>query len=277
MIPKDMEINGSQSSQYLTGLLMAVSISAKKETVIKVKNPVSWPYIEMTVRMMRQFGHQIDYDQHEKFVVSPYINDHKKHIEIVIESDWSSASFFIVAAALSGSISISGLSVNSLQADRAIINVLNSAGIGFKMMPDSLEVHETNTIQSFEFDATHCPDLFPILAVLASFAQGDSVLKGVNRLHHKESNRAITIMSELNKLGADISLDGDFMKIKGNRNFSGGMVQSHQDHRIAMALSVAALRANAPVYIQQAEVVSKSFPDFFKALKSLGASLNLIN
>lgn len=126
---------------------------------------------------------------------------------------------------------------------------------------NSVEIHK-NKLQAFEFDATHCPDLFPPLAALAANCKGISKVKGVKRLLHKESNRALSIQSELQKFGIHVELKNDEMWIDGG-NISGGKIHSHNDHRIAMMAAVLALNANAPVEIEEAEAIQKSYPAFF--------------
>jgi 3-phosphoshikimate 1-carboxyvinyltransferase len=130
-------------------------------------------------------------------------------------------------------------------------------------------------MQAFEFDATNCPDLFPPLAVLATYCNGISTLHGVHRLVNKESNRAIALQEELGKMGIKIEIENDGMRIYGAEEITGTDVHSHHDHRIAMACAVAALKAKGETIIESAEAVNKSYPDFFWHLKKLGADVSL--
>ncbi|MEP7258163.1 MAG: 3-phosphoshikimate 1-carboxyvinyltransferase, partial [Flavitalea sp.] len=130
-------------------------------------------------------------------------------------------------------------------------------------------------LEAFEFDATDCPDLFPPLVALAAYCKGSSIIKGVSRLAHKESNRALTLQDEFGKMGVVIQLDEDIMTVEGGNAVKGAAVHSRHDHRIAMACAVAGLRADGNTDIEQAEAIDKSYPDFYNDLQSLGASVSL--
>jgi 3-phosphoshikimate 1-carboxyvinyltransferase len=180
----------------------------------------------------------------------------------MVEGDWSGAAFHLVAAAIAGNIMIEGLNKNSSQADKAILEALEKAGAKITWESDKAIIVEKDKLYAFEFDATHCPDLFPPLAALAANCKGISKIKGTNRLLHKESNRALSIQSELQKLGINVELKNDEMWICGGK-ISGGKIYSHNDHRIAMMGAVLALKANAPIEIEAAEAIQKSYPSFF--------------
>ena len=179
-----------------------------------------------------------------------------------------SSDFFIVAAALKGSLSFKEMNPNSTQADRKILEVLTEFGTDFSWKGNTLTVTK-NKCQCFHFDATHCPDLFPALAVLGSFGNTKSTIKGVHRLFSKESNRAQTIQSELCKLGANIQLEKDEMHILPARSPTSYRVSSCNDHRIAMASAVFGLMLNQPIEITNEQAVNKSFPSFYKLLESV--------
>ena len=188
--------------------------------------------------------------------------------EFEIESDWSAAAFLLVAGAVAGEVTIRNLSVLSRQADTAVMTALIRAGASVIDEGDTITVAH-RPLQAFSFDATQCPGLFPALAALAASAEGTSVIKGTSRLENKEGNRAESIREEYAKLGIEVDLDEeDTMKIRGGR-IRGGHVHSHDDHRIAMSLAVAALNADTPVVIENPACVAKSFPDFFERLESL--------
>ena len=188
--------------------------------------------------------------------------------EFEIESDWSAAAFLLVAGAVAGEVTIRNLSVLSRQADTAVMTALVRAGASVIDEGDTITVAH-RPLQAFSFDATQCPGLFPALAALAASAEGTSVIKGTSRLENKEGNRAESIREEYAKLGIEVDLDEeDTMKIRGGR-IRGGHVHSHDDHRIAMSLAVAALNADTPVVVENPACVAKSFPDFFERLESL--------
>ena len=188
--------------------------------------------------------------------------------EYRVEGDWSGASFLVAAGAIGGSVKVTGLDTKSPQADRCILAALRAAGAEVKESADAVEI-SAGELCAFEFDATHCPDLFPPLVALACNCSGVTELKGVERLKFKESDRAAVLHKEFSALGAKISIAGDVMKIEGVK-LNGGTIDSHNDHRIAMAGALAGINARAPVTILGAECVSKSYPDFFEDFVSIG-------
>ena len=276
MIPADIAVDGSKSSQYLTGLLFAFASIAEKSITISVDNLVSKPYIDLSLEMLRLFGYSVSHDNYKQFFINPVKVKHNDYT-IDIEGDWSSAAFLLVAGAIAGDVTVTGLKSNSSQADKAIVEVLESCGANINFENNAVSVNNQNSLSSFIFDATDCPDLFPALVVLAINCKGISIINGVHRLADKESNRAHAIVSEFSKIGADIVIENDCMKIKGNVKLNTATIWSHNDHRIAMAASVAALNIEGGILINNAEAVNKSFPEFYNSLKILGASLSLTN
>lgn len=263
--PKNIQIDSSLSSQFITGLILGyVASPMLRNEIIEVLNPTSIPYIELTLDVLRSFGVELRFQNNKIQFSGPY---QLKQTEIEIEGDWSSASFFLVAAAILGDITIHGLNIESKQADRKILEALKDFGAEISI-ENGVQIIK-NQSKAFDFDATHCPDLFPPLAVLASFGIGESKIKGVSRLFHKESNRAHTIQSELTKMGAKITIFDDEMRIQGIEKVNSAEINPHGDHRIAMACAIMALKANKPSSIQNSEVVNKSFPDFYDYLVKL--------
>ena len=260
----EIEVDGSVSSQFLTGLLMALPM-AGEDTTIAVENAVSKPYLDMTIDMASKFGVNIQHNDYQEF----YVEGGQKYeaADLVIEGDWSAAAMLLVAGAVAGEVKLTNISLLSKQADVAICDALVRAGAEVTSEPDSVTVAHRDLV-AFEFDATQCPDLFPALAALAAAAEGESVIYGTHRLEHKESNRAETIAKEYAKLGIEVRLEGDAMYIKGGEIHS-AEGDSHHDHRIAMSLAVSALRSDGEVLVHGAECVAKSYPDFFEALESL--------
>jgi 3-phosphoshikimate 1-carboxyvinyltransferase len=191
-----------------------------------------------------------------------------------VEGDWSGGAFLLVAGALAGPVTIRGLDPGSTQADKAILEALQSANAGLAIDAKGITVHRA-AMNGFDFDATDCPDLFPPLVALASGCTGVTVLKGVSRLAHKESDRGLTLQEEFGKMGVRIELDHDLMRVYGDGPVKGAKVHSRHDHRIAMACAVAALKAEGDVTIEQANAVKKSYPDFFRDLKKLGGAVSL--
>lgn len=266
--PCDLEVDGSLSSQYITGLLYGyVASTYLGKQQIKIKNLQSRPYLELSLDVLKEFGVSVSFKNDILFFEGPY---NLNTTTITIEADWSSASFLILLGALFGSIRLKNLNRHSKQADIKYLIAIQEYGANVYWEDQDLIV-EMNEKNAFDFDATHCPDLFPPLAVLATLGTGISRIKGLHRLFHKESNRAETIREEFSKLGGKITLDieNDLMLIEAVSQVSGGIVSSRGDHRIAMSLAILGLAANEDVIIENAETVSKSFPSFFEMLEKL--------
>lgn len=274
LIPKDITVDGSLSSQFLTGLLIAFAKAAKEPVTITVINLKSKPYIDLTLQMMDHFGYKVINENYERFIIQPIMPASYPVIQYTVEGDWSGAAFLLVAGAIAGKIAVKGLDVFSAQADRSILQALMMSKAIISVTPQEITV-EPGTLQPFHFDATDCPDLFPPLVTLAAYCQGTSVIEGVSRLVYKESNRALTLQQEFAKMGVVIKLQDDLMIIQGGEALKGAAMHSHHDHRIAMAAAVAALRATGDTTIEEADAINKSYPDFYEHLKKLGAVLSV--
>jgi 3-phosphoshikimate 1-carboxyvinyltransferase len=260
------EIDGSVSSQLLTGLLMALPL-ASKDSEIVVRNLKSKPYIDMTIELLNSFGIVVENSDYTLFRIPG--NQKYAHHNYTVEGDWSSGAFLLVAGAINGELSISGLKKDSHQSDVSILKALGKAGANLIIGEEQINIKKSE-LKSFEFDATESPDLFPPLVALASYCKGISSIKGVSRLIHKESNRAITLKEEFGKMNIKIEIAEDNMFVTGGRP-EGTRVESHDDHRIAMAVTVAALGATGKVSIRDSQCVAKSYPEFFNDLRLLGA------
>lgn len=275
--PQNIEVDGSLSSQFLTGLLMAYAAADAKNVSIKVKNLKSKPYIDLTLDVMGKFGFKVPENKnYEEFIFNenPINQSTDQLINYIVEGDWSGGAFLLVAGAIAGPITVRGLDLSSVQADKSIIDALMSANAGMAMDAKGIQVHPVE-MNGFYFDATDCPDLFPPLVALAAYCNGKTTIKGVSRLEYKESNRAIALQDEFDKMGVTIELDDDIMVIHGTGKVKGADVHSHHDHRIAMACAVAGLKADSEMVIEEALAVRKSYPEFYNDLKSLGASVSL--
>lgn len=284
LIPKNIEIDGSISSQFLSGLIFsyAAYLVNEKNTLapnfsytIHVNNLTSKPYIDLTLQVLKDFGLPIPQNNHYTdftFNQPSFGRENKKNIQYQVESDWSNMAFLLVAAAIAGNITIKNIYLNSLQADKEILFVLKNCGANFSLHDNDINISKS-TLQAFNFNATDCPDLFPPLVALAAYCNGTSIIKGVNRLIYKESNRCKTLQEEFSKMGVNIVVENDSMIITGSKKLNGANIQTHQDHRIAMACAIAALQANGTTVINDSEVVQKSYPMFFQHLKLLGANI----
>ena len=289
--PKNILVDGSSSSQYLTGLLMAYSYAIEnneslknEEITIEVQNLNSKPYIDLTLQVMKDFGMLVPENlNYKKFIFhstnkpinqstnKPINQSTNQPINYTIEGDWSGAAFFLVAAAIHGNITVKGLQPNSYQADKKIIEVLQAVGANFKEENNNYIFDETTPLTSFDFDATDCPDLFPPLVALASFCNGISTIKGVHRLANKESNRGLSLQTEFEKFGVQIVIQDDTMVIHPSTEIQASNLHSHNDHRIAMACAIVATKANGQVTIQQANAIKKSYPSFYNDLLHLSS------
>lgn len=277
--PVSIEVDGSLSSQFLTGLLLAYGSSeVTKDVSITVKDLKSKPYIDLTLDVMKKFGFNVPENKnYEEFIfhttAAPSSSETQ---EYTVEGDWSGGAFLLVAGAIAGPITVRGLSPGSTQADKAIVEALMSANAGIAMEAKGIRLHPAD-MTGFDFDATDCPDLFPPLVALAAYCKGKTNIKGVNRLTHKESNRALTLQEEFGKMGVKIGLNSDTMTIHGGNGVKGANVHSRHDHRIAMACAVAALKAEGTTILDEAHAVNKSYPDFYDDLKKLNADVSLSN
>lgn len=260
-------VDGSVSSQFLSGLLFAFSAAVQEPVFLKIQNAVSQPYLDMTLATLRMFGKNVSSHQ-EVYQIEP-VNFPEKEIKYTVAGDWSSASVWLAAAALGADISVSELVPKSFQADEALLEILTQTGINIFWEEGKLHIEGTAK-QGFSCDLTHTPDLFPVLAVLAFSVPGESRISGLHRLRHKESNRLQSVIEMLRQGWISFSVLGDEIRIPGGQTFFSGIVSSFNDHRIVMAATLAAIRADGPVHITGAEAVKKSYPAFFEDLKMLG-------
>ena len=281
-------ISGVSGSQIISGLLMALPL-LEEDTVIELSNPKSIPYLFITMDVMKAFGVKVwcDMEGGEEFAESKDWSDCTsitfhikggqayKAADMDIEGDWSSAANFLVAGAVFGRVELTGLDTKSLQADLSIMDILMEAGASLSQLgdddPKGLIHVQRAPLSAFEVDAANCPDLFPIVAVLAAFCEGTSRIAGVGRLANKESDRGKAILEMLTKMGVNAKIAGDKLIVDGHslarRSLThtllrGGSYTSHHDHRMVMALRVAGIGADSPIEIDDTQCVAKSFPTF---------------
>lgn len=257
--PGDITIDGSLSSQFLSGLMMVYAFTTTDTVTIHVNNLKSKPYIDLTLHMLAQYGLHVTNHNYGAFTIQPPVFNSNMRPVADIETDWSAAANFVVANAMCGTADLRQMNIDSLQADVAILQVVNDNNL------------------AFDFDATDCPDLVPVLSVYAGYCKGDSTIHGLGRLIHKESNRVESTTAMLAQLGVEHHVEGDTLRVKGGKPFNSSTINSYNDHRIVMAAAVAALKADGPVTITQAEAVEKSYPAFFETLSSAGVHCQLVN
>ncbi len=264
----EISMDASTSSQFLTGLLTALPKTGG-DSIIRVSNLRSKPYVEMTLEILARFGVKIEHRNLEEFIIRP---SNFEPQTVRVPGDWSSAAFLLVAGALCADkgLRIENLNTELAQADNAIVEVLVRAGVMVTRDADSVTVR-TSEIRAFEFDANDSPDLFPPLVALAAFADGVSTIYGVKRLTYKESNRGKSLQQEFAKANIRIVLRNDEMKIYP-AHIRPAVINSHNDHRIAMSAAILGL-AGARMIIRGAECVAKSYPDFFNVLQLVNAKV----
>ncbi len=262
----EIEMDAKSGSQVLTGVLMAMPLW-NQPSKIKLIELNSQKYVDLTIDMMQQFGVGIERNcYHEFWIDSP---QQYQACRVTIEADWSAAAFWLVAAAVKGNLTLKGLKKDSLQADQQILEVLSKVGAIWHWTNENHLQVIKNELNAFEFDATHCPDLFPPLVALASACTGRSVIKGANRLVHKESNRAAALLTEFSKMGVSIQWEDDVIVVEGTSQFSPTLFETYGDHRMAMTGALMALISGQTIVIPDTNVVAKSYPEFFANLESL--------
>jgi len=267
-------ISGDVSSQFISGLMFACSM-AESDTEIQVTTPLeSKDYVKMTQEVLAQ--HKIEVQISEDFR-RIYISGGQtfRQVDCKVPGDFSSAAFLLATAAITNSsVKINNLDCKSIQGDRAILDILKQMGVIVKIFDDSVEIHGVDgLLKAVDIDASNIPDLVPICAVLACYASGQSKIFNAQRLKFKESDRLAAICEELTKMGASIIMDESSLTIKGPCKLYGATVKPHNDHRIAMACSVAALKAEGETIIENAECIRKSYPSFYSDLSSLGVEV----
>ena len=248
--PGDYSLAGDISSQFISGLLFALPLLDSDSRIIITSPLQSKPYVDLTIAELNRFGVKAEETDYGYFVPGKqsYVPQNT-----VIEADMSQAAFFVTANALGSEIEIEGLNHNSLQGDKAILDIVKNA-----------------KGNAFNVDASQIPDLVPILTVLAAFSNGTSHITGCERLRLKESDRLAVMALELNKLGAKVTENSDSLTVEGVEKIHGGVCDSHVDHRVPMSLAIASTRSTEPITINGAECVSKSYPNFFEDFKALG-------
>jgi len=253
---------GNVSSQFVSGLLMALPLTGQGGEIRVDGTLESSPYVALTIEVMRLFSVDVEQDGFRVFRIAP--GQTYKAAEYTVEGDFSQAAFFLVAGALGRPVECLGLPEQSLQGDRAILDILRQCGAEVQTGPNGGPVVTAQTLRAVSVDVSEIPDLVPILAVLFSFCEGESRIFGAARLRLKESDRLAAISTELNKLGGKVEQGGDTLKIQGVKALRGGEVDAWNDHRIAMALAVAAIRCDGQVILRGSEAVNKSYPSFWQ-------------
>lgn len=270
LTPGRFEIAGNVSSQYITGLLLALPILDGDSEIVLTTELQSKPYVDMTVKVMADFGVKVEERENSYFIPGNQVYQKRDY---TVEADWSQAAFFMVAGALFGDVTLTGLDVNSTQGDKKIADILKKFGADVAVSNDSVVVKKSQ-LHGIEINATDIPDMVPSLAVAGIYASGKTVITGAQRLRYKESDRIESIVYNLKKLGAEVEETADGMIITGSTLHAANM-KGFNDHRIVMAMTVAATGVDGLSTIDDAQSINKSYPDFFNDFNSIGGNANV--
>jgi 3-phosphoshikimate 1-carboxyvinyltransferase len=267
-------VPGDVSSQFISGLMFACPL-AKADTELAISSPMeSKSYVRMTQDVLAKHGVKVDIAEDFSTVKIPFGQTFSP-ADLCVPGDFSSAAFLLAAATITQSeVTVKNLDYTTKQGDKQILGLLKKLGVKGAVCPNNVSISgSTEPLEAVDVDAREIPDLVPVCAALSCFANGISVIHDAQRLRLKESDRLTSLYSELDKMGADITMDEGSLSIKGPCRLRGVAIDSHNDHRIAMACAVAALRAEGETVIQNAECVRKSYPQFFHDLRRLGANV----
>ena len=259
------EIAGNISSQFISGLLLALPLTGEESDIMLTTPQESAGYIDLTVQTLRQFG--IIAECTDTGWCLPQGQGYRSCGKATVEGDWSNAAFWLCAGAVSNPVTVESLSLSSAQGDREILSVLERFGAKVSVCDDAVTV-TPGDLHAIDLDARHIPDLVPPIALVAACAQGTTRIFGAERLRLKESDRLQSIAEALSALGAAVEVTVDGLLIRGGR-LNGGTVDSHNDHRIAMMAAIAASASSHPITLHGADAVNKSYPRFWEDYKQL--------
>ena len=273
LCPGTFTLPGNVSSQFISGLLFATPLMEAPST-IEVRAPFeSRSYVDLTTDAMQKFGVKVSVRARKDGsatykVAAP---QHYAAADMDVEGDYSQAAFLAVLGSTVGGITITGLPSGSHQGDRVILDILKQCGAKFERSGSHVTFHRS-LLKAVEIDLADCPDLGPVLIALGCFCSGTTIIRNAGRLRIKECDRIAAMQEELAKMGGTVKADGDTLTIEGCAlHKPTAPLNGHNDHRIVMAMAVAALAAGQPAVIEGANAVNKSWPDFFEVIKGLGA------
>lgn len=266
--PGNYTFPGNISSQYITGLLFALPL-LPGDSDLRLSSPLeSKGYVELTLSVLRRFGIQVEQPSELCYHI-PGGQLYRSPGELRAQGDWSGAAFWLVAGALSGPLTVTGLQQDSLQGDRAVCEILSAMGAKISWATGAVTVSPA-PLRAVDIDASQIPDLVPPLVVAAAFARGESRIYNAGRLRLKESDRLSAVAKDLGALGASVEEGPDHLLIRGSEKLRGGVAESFGDHRLAMAMAIASLGCKEPVTILDPGCVKKSYPAFYQDFEQLG-------
>ena len=269
----EFKVKGNISSQFITGLLFTLPLLDGDSKIIITTEMESKGYIDLTLSAIKVFGVEIINNDYKEFIVKG--NQKYRSRDYRVEGDYSQAAFFLCADALGNDVTANDLKLDSLQGDKEVIDILERMGVKFESRNLGLIGKVNESLKSTVIDGSQCPDIIPVIALVASLSEGTTEIINAERLRIKECDRLSAVSSELNKLGADIKEKQDGLIIKGVKKLKGGAeVWSHKDHRIAMTLAIASTVCDEPIVIKDYECVSKSYPRFWEDFKSIGGAFD---
>ncbi|MBZ9687160.1 3-phosphoshikimate 1-carboxyvinyltransferase [Clostridium estertheticum] len=269
--PGIFELRGDVSSQFITGLLYALPL-LNGDSIIKVTTKMeSIGYIDLTLDVLSKFGLSIENNNYREFKISG--NQSYENRDYRVEGDFSQAAFYLAAGVLGGEVQCVDLNMESLQGDRVIVDIIRNMGGKISLVDGILKASKSN-LKGTIIDVSQCPDLLPIVAVLGALSAGTTEIINASRARIKESDRLKAIATELSKIGAEVIEREDSLMIHGKPWLKGGVVNSWNDHRIAMAMAIASIKCTENLTIQDSGAVKKSYPNFYEDFKSLGGKIN---
>ena len=264
-------ISGDISSQFITGLMYTLPLLDGDSIINITTNLESKGYLDLTMDVLEEFGVSVENKDYKQFIIKG--NQKYRSRDYRVEGDYSQVAFWIVAGLINGSINCKDMRMDSKQGDQEILDIVKRMGGNLSFAGDTIHVEKSET-KATVIDGSQCPDIIPVLTVLASVSKGETRIINASRLRIKECDRLKAISEELNKLGADITELEDGLVIRGKEKLKGGYVKGWNDHRIVMSLAVASLVCEEPVFIEGSGAITKSYPHFFDQFKSLGGEVN---
>ncbi|WP_271811076.1 3-phosphoshikimate 1-carboxyvinyltransferase [Clostridium beijerinckii] len=265
----EFNMEGNISSQFITGLLFTLPLLDGDSKIVITTEMESKGYIDLTLRAIKDFGVEIINNNYEEFIIKG--NQIYKSIDYRVEGDYSQAAFFFCADALSSNIVLNDLKLDSLQGDKEIIDILQRMGLKLNNKDNGLIGSASVGLKSTIIDGSQCPDIIPVVSLVAALSEGTTEIINAGRLRIKECDRLAAVTSELNKLGAKIIEKEKGLIIEGVKGLKGNVeVWSHKDHRIAMTMAIASTMCKEPIILKDYECVSKSYPQFWDDFKNLG-------